>query len=206
MAAPHDPDSSAPTPSAGTSLTLLERLRGQEPEAWERVVRLYGPLVLYWGRRAGLNDADAADLLQDVFRAVTGAIGRFERTADTGTFRGWLWAIARNKLRDHFRAADRRPAAAGGTDAHDRFQQIPDDEPDSAPDSAPSRDLLHRALESVRTGFEERTWQAFWRTTVDGRPPADVAAELGLGLASVYQARSRVLRRLRDELGGLLEC
>jgi RNA polymerase sigma-70 factor, ECF subfamily len=203
--AARDPDPSAPTPSAGTSLTLLDRLRGREPEAWERLVRLYGPLVLYWGRRAGLGEADAADVLQDVFRSVAGAIGRFRRDDESGTFRGWLWAIARNKLRDHFRAAARQPAAAGGTDAQDRFRQVPDAEPDSTPDSAPSRALLHRALEAVRAGFEDRTWQAFWRTAVDGRPPADVAAELGLGLASVYQARSRVLRRLRDELGGLLD-
>jgi RNA polymerase sigma-70 factor (ECF subfamily) len=202
---PHDrPASPTPDTAGGTSLGLLDRLRGQEPEAWERLVRLYGPLVLFWGRRAGLNEADAADLLQDVFRAVTGAIGRFRR-ADAGTFRGWLWTIAQNKLRDHFRAAARQPAAAGGTDAHDRFQQVPDAEPESSPDSAPSRELLHRAIESVRVGFEERTWQAFWRTTVDGHPPGDVAAELGLGLASVYQARSRVLRRLREELDGLLD-
>jgi RNA polymerase sigma-70 factor (ECF subfamily) len=201
----HDPSPSAPTPSAGTSLTLLDRLRGNDAEAWERVVRLYGPLVLFWGRRAGLSEADAADLLQDVFRSVAGAIAGFRLDRAGDTFRGWLWTITRNKLRDHFRNLAREPVAAGGTEAQDRFHQIPEAEPDSSPESEPSKALLHRALESVRPAFEERTWQAFWRTTVDGRPPADVAAELGLGLASVYQARTRVLRRLRQELGGVLD-
>src|SRR5262249_11738594 len=154
---------------------------------------------------AGLSEDDAADLLQDVFRSVTGAIDRFHRDRPGDTFRGWLWSIARNKLRDHFRDREREPAAAGGSEALAQFTQIPDDEPEGAADGEPSRALLHRALELVRGGFEELTWQAFWRTTVDGRAPADVAAELGLGLASVYQAKSRVLRRLREELGGLID-
>jgi RNA polymerase sigma-70 factor (ECF subfamily) len=205
MTVPSEPPLSAGTPSAGTSPTLLERLRGNDPEAWERVVRLYGPLVLFWGRRAGLNEADAADVLQDVFRSVSAAIGRFRRDRETDTFRGWLWVIARNKLRDHFRAAAGQPVAAGGTDAQDRLAQVPEDEPDSAADTEPSRALLHRALDCVRAGFEEQTWAAFWRTTVDGISPADVAAELGVGLASVYQAKSRVLRRLREELGGVID-
>jgi RNA polymerase sigma-70 factor (ECF subfamily) len=188
-----------------TSLSLLDRLRDNDPEAWRRLVALYGPLVLYWGRRAGLNEDDAADLLQDVFRSVTGAIGRFRRDRPGDTFRGWLWSIARNKLRDHFRDLQRGPVAAGGSEAQARLTEVPDEEPESAAESEPSRALLRRALELVRGGFEDPTWQAFWRTTVDGRPPADVATELGLGLASVYQAKSRVLRRLREELGGLLD-
>lgn len=193
------------TPSAGTSLTLLARLRGNDPGAWERLLRLYGPLVLYWGRRAGLNEADSADLLQDVMKSVTGAIGRFERNRTSGTFRGWLWTITRNRLRDFARMAAQRPAAVGGTDAQSRMLEVPESEPESSPESEPSKALLQRALELVRSGFESRTWEAFWRTTVDGRLPQDVAAELGVGLASVYQARSRVLKRLREELGELYE-
>jgi RNA polymerase sigma-70 factor (ECF subfamily) len=192
-------------PSGNTSLSLLERLRGNDPEAWRRLVALYGPLVLYWGRRSGLTEDDAADLLQDVFRSVTGAIGRFRRDRPGDTFRGWLWSISRNKLRDYFRDRDRHPVAAGGSEAQARFAEVPEDEPDSAPESEPSRALVHRALDVVRGDFEDRTWQAFWRTTVDGLAAADVAAELGLGLASVYQARSRVLRRHREELGGLID-
>lgn len=199
---PPDADSAA---ASQTSLSLLERLRGNDPEAWRLLVALYGPLVLFWGRRAGLTEDDAADLLQDVFRSVAGAIGRFRRDRPGDTFRGWLRSIARNKLRDHFRDRARGPVAAGGSEAQTLLTQIPDAEPDSAADSEASRGLLHRALELVRGGFEEPTWRAFWRTTVDGRPAAEVAAETGLGLASVYQAKSRILRRLREELGGLID-
>lgn len=198
------PDVSA-TPSAGTSLTLIARLRGNDPAAWERLVKLYGPLVLYWARRAGLDEPDAADLLQDVMKSVSGAIGRFERDKSFGTFRGWLWTIARNRLRDFARIAAQRPAAIGGTDAQSRMLEIPEEEPDSSPEAEPSKALLHRALESVRSGIETRTWEAFWQTTVDGRAPQDVAEALGIGLASVYQARSRVLKRLREELGEILD-
>jgi RNA polymerase sigma-70 factor, ECF subfamily len=199
---PRDTGSAA---AAHTSLSLLDRLRGNDPEAWRRLVALYGPLVLYWGRRAGLSEEDAADLLQNVFQSVTGAIDRFRRDRPGDTFRGWLWSIARNKLRDHFRAREREPVAAGGSEALAHFTQVPEDEPESDAGTEPSRGLLHRALELVRGGFEETTWQAFWQTAVDGRPPADVAAALGLGLASVYQAKSRVLRRLREELGGVMD-
>ena len=202
---PEPPRDAGSVAASHTSLSLLDRLRGNDPEAWRRLVALYGPLVLFWGRRGGLNEDDAADLLQDVFRSVTCAIGRFRRDRPGDTFRGWLWSIARNKLRDHFRERDREPVAAGGSEALARFTQIPEEEPDSAADSEPSRGLLRRALDLVRDGFEEPTWQAFWQTTVDGRSPTDVAAALGVGLASVYQAKSRVLRRLREELGGVLE-
>src|SRR5207253_3239494 len=129
---PRPPGGSAP--SGHTSLSLLARLRENDPEAWRRLVGLYGPLVLHWGRRAGLGGADAADLLQDVFRAVSGAIGRFRRDRPADTFRGWLWSIARNKLRDHFRDREKRPVATGGSEAHARLTQVPEDEPDSSPD------------------------------------------------------------------------
>ena len=105
--------SAAARSDSSTSLSLLRRVREQDPDAWRALVDLYGPLVFYWGRRSGLSPADAADVLQDVFAAVHGAIARFERDCQTGTFRGWLWTIARNKIRDHFRKRADDPHAAG---------------------------------------------------------------------------------------------
>lgn len=191
-----------------TSLSMLELVQSQDPRAWQRLVHLYSPLIFSWGRRTGLSEEDAADVLQEVWRSVAANIERFEKTSDRGSFRGWLWTITRNKLRDHFRGRQGKPLAAGGTDAHERLQEIPDEEPmidaSSAHGDAPA-DFLKRALNLVEGDFEKHTWQAFWRTTVDGHSAAAVAAELGISVDSVYQAKSRVLRRLRDELQGLVD-
>jgi RNA polymerase sigma-70 factor (ECF subfamily) len=194
-------------PGVNTSLTLLERVRANDAEAWRRLVFLYSPLVHFWCRRAGLHEADAADVLQDVFLAVAGAVAGFDRRAG-GAFRAWLWTITRNKLRDHFRRLKDRPEAAGGSEAHRRLLDVPDEEP-AAPadpsDPGSATALLRRALELIRGDFEERTWQAFYRATVEGQPAAALAAELGLSVDAVYQAKARVLRRLREELGNLID-
>ena len=87
--------------SDGTSSDLLSRVRAQDPAAWERLADLYGPLVYYWCRRSGLQEADAADVVQNVFVAVASAIENYRRQADA-TFRGWLWTVTRSKVQDHF--------------------------------------------------------------------------------------------------------
>src|SRR4051812_46945281 len=103
---------SEPT-SRGTSLSLLERARSHDPVAWQKLVQIYSPLVFSWARRADLGDADAADLVQEVWQSVAAALGRFCRDSGSGTFRGWLWTITRNKLNDPFRARRDKPEAAG---------------------------------------------------------------------------------------------
>ncbi|MCI0458202.1 MAG: sigma-70 family RNA polymerase sigma factor [Gemmataceae bacterium] len=184
-------------------MSLLERARGRDADAWRGLVQLYSPLVFSWARRAGLGDGDAADLVQEVWLAVAGALDRFQRDRQHGTFRGWLWTIARNKLNDHFRNQRGKPEAAGGTDLHQLLQTIPAQEPVEET-GVEEHHLLHRALELIRPQFEERTWRAFWRLTVDGRPAAEVGQELGMAANAVHQARFRVLRRLREEMAGLL--
>jgi RNA polymerase sigma-70 factor (ECF subfamily) len=197
---------SEPTPPSGaTSLSLLERARAQDAEAWRRLVQLYSPLLFFWARRAGLGDEDAADVVQEAWQAVAQALPRFQRDEQTGTFRGWLWCITRNKLNDHFRSRRDKPAAAGGTTAHQVLAAVPEEEP--ADDSGvQTHGLLRRALEQIRPDFEERTWRAFWRMTVEGLSAADVGAELGLAPNAVHQAKFRVLRRLRQEMEGLVEA
>ena len=199
---------STPGPSStasGTSLSLLERARGLDPDAWRRLVQLYSPLVFYWARRSGLSDVDAADLVQEVWLSVSKSLSGFHRDAQSGAFRGWLWMIARNKISDHFRKHSGGPEASGGTDALQILQNFPEYEP--ADDTGVEENgLLHRALELIRPEFEERTWQAFWRLTVDGRSAAEVAQELGVLPNAVHQAKFRVLRRLRTEMAGLVEA
>ncbi len=190
-----------------TSRSLLAEARQDDSAAWERLVRLYAPLVASWCNRWGVARQDVGDVLQEVFSAVASHLDRFQRDRPADTFRGWLFTIARNKVRDHFRRRAGEPAAAGGTEATRHMQQVLDavklGEPPEWHDDALLSDLLRRALASVRPEFHERTWQAFWGVVVEGRTSADVAADLDMSAGAVRVAKSRVLLRLRRELGDM---
>ena len=199
-------DNGVQSESGSTSGSLLQRARARDAAAWEKLTKVYGPLVYRWCRRAGLQASDAADVVQEVFRSVADAIGRFRKGRPSDSFRGWLWTIARNKIRDHFRRRAAEPQAIGGSTAQLETQQLAEVAPDETDDGSRERlksSLARRAVMLMQEDFEERTWQAFWRTAVDERDPAEVAQQLGMSRASVYMARSRVLRRLRQELDGL---
>jgi RNA polymerase sigma-70 factor (ECF subfamily) len=191
-----------PPSSAATSLGLLERARAHDAAAWVRLVALYAPLVFHWCRGWGLQEEDAADVLQEVFQAVATHLGGFRKERAADTFRGWLRTITRSKVHDHFRRRSREPAGAGGSAAQAWLAQTPappaDDE---ATEGRAERGLFRRALEGIASEFEERTWQAFWRTAVEGRAAKDVADELNMTPGAVRVAKSRVLQRLREELG-----
>ncbi len=194
--------------SSSLSGSLLLKLRQQDSQAWQRLVALVGPLVYSWCRRAGLQAEDAADVGQEVFRAVAAHIGDFRRERPSDSFRGWLWTITRNKIRDFWRRREGRPEAAGGTAAQQALLQVPLEESASLSDSSPhegTTGLLQRALQLIQEEFAERTWQAFWRVTIEERAPAEVAAELGMSVGAVYIAKSRVLGRLREEFGDFLD-
>lgn len=201
----------APLAGGSTSRSLLAGARGAVPAAWERLVRLYAPLVAFWCRQSGVDAQDIGDLLQEVFSAVSGHIDRFQSERAGDTFRGWLRTITRNKTHDYFRRRAIEPPGAGGSQASQRLQQIPDRsgtaesvrDPIDEPDGAPFDSLLKRALESIRGEFHERTWRAFWGVVVDGRSAVDVAADLQMKPGAVRVSKSRVLLRLRCELGDL---
>ena len=190
-----------------TSLTLLQRLRANEPDAWARMVALYRPLVCYWCGRQGLSGADADDVAQEVFQVAAARMAEFRRDRPGDTFRGWLRGITRLKALEHLREAGQTPVAAGGSTALVRLQGVAEPEPESAEEDPPSEiaGLLRRALDLVRAEFEPATWRAFLLTVVDGRTAPDAASELGISAVAVRQAKSRVLRRVRQELGDLPE-
>lgn len=192
------------TASSSTSLSLLNRVKRHEPEAWRRMSAIYGPLVYQWSRRCGLGEADSADVVQEVFGTLTRRIDDFR---GQGKFRGWLWVITRNKIRDHFRKRHERAVAAGGTEAHRQLQQLADDAPepfaDDADMEATEQGVVTRTLDLIRAEFEPTTWQAFWGMTVDKRTAAEIAEQLGITKHAVHQAKYRVLRRLREEFDGL---
>jgi RNA polymerase sigma-70 factor (ECF subfamily) len=171
--------------------------------AWDQLVALYAPLVYRWCRRWDLPEQEIADILQEVFQAVATHIASFRKSEGGDTFRGWLRTIARNKVNDHFRRQGREPEGAGGTDAQARLAGVPESPPESgsSSDDRADRLLLGRVLDLIRDEFEPRTWQAFWRTAVEGRSPAEVGDELDMSPGAVRVAKSRILRRLREELG-----
>ena len=202
---PTDSSSQAIRSSLGTSATFIGRVQCDDPAAWERLVKLYGPLIERWCRRWGLQSHDIADVMQEVFQAVATHVNEFRKQRTHDTFRGWLRVITRNKVLDHFRRLGREPAGAGGSEAQRRLAEVAADSSchdNSRDDADDERLVFHRALDLIRHEFAEHTWQAFWRTAVDGLPAPDVAAELAMTSGAVRVAKSRVLKRLRGELGG----
>jgi RNA polymerase sigma-70 factor (ECF subfamily) len=188
-----------------TSLSLLARANQSETQSWQRLVDLYSPLVFFWCRQAGLEREDSADVMQNVWQSVASHLSGFERQK-TGGFRAWLWTITRNKLNDHFRRRRNEPRAAGGSTAQQRLQEVPEIEPESYVAESTldgSGNILKRALEMIRGDFEPHTWQAFWLSAVEDQPAKAIAERLGMSLDAVYQAKARILRRLREELAGL---
>lgn len=202
-----DPEPAAASASGATSYGLLSLARGHDPDAWKNLVHLYSPLAFHWCRQSGLASHDAADVMQEVFQAVHLALERFG-AQQSGAFRGWLWTITRNKLNDFYRKQQHEPAAAGGSSAYGRWQQVEDAEPmpsEASVSGERKHSLLQRALELIRKDFQETSWNAFCGVVVANRPAAEVAAELSISVGAVYQARARVLKRLRDEMGDLVD-
>ena len=182
------------------SSLFLSGIQEMKPEAWSRFVNTFGPVVYRWCQTSGVADADRPDLVQEVFAAVTRGVGQFERQKEQGSFRSWLATITRNKVRDYFRKAAGQQQAAGGTAALESIQQI-EDQLETTINPATVQDLvMNQALKEVEAEFEPATWNAFWQTAVDNRRASDVAQANGMSVASVYQAKSRVLRRLRAYL------
>jgi RNA polymerase sigma-70 factor, ECF subfamily len=188
---------------SSTSLTLIDRIRVHDEEAWQRLVALYTPFLHYWCRQWGVCREDADDVLQEVFEAILKSLKDFRRERAGDSFRGWLRGIARNKVLSFHRRRDQR--GPGGTDFYRHSLLIPAQDGETLLGGEKAEEdaisvLYERALKLVQAEFEERTWQAFWRTVVDGQAPAIIAEDLGVTAAAVRQAKSRVLRRLKDIL------
>ena len=180
-----------------TRPSLLVRLRdARDGDAWRQFVELYAPLVYRYARRHRLQDADAADLTQEVLRAVSGAVGRFDYDPGRGSFHGWVYTLAHRKLCDFLTRRRRQEQGSGDTATQGLLADLP------APEGEQwERDYERRvfvwAAGRARAEFREATWQAFWQTAVEGRPAAEVAGALGMSVGAVYIAKSRVQARLK---------
>ena len=186
------------TPS--TRASLLVRLGDPRDErAWSEFVDIYTPLVYRLARRRGLQDADAIDLTQEVFRSVVAAIDRFDPDPERGAFRAWLSRIARNLTINALAARDRQVRGAGDTAIVRLMDELPaaPDEPAAEFDLEYRRRLFDWAAERVRAEVSDTEWQAFYMTGVEGREPRDVAAALATSVGTVYSYKSRVMARLR---------
>jgi RNA polymerase sigma-70 factor, ECF subfamily len=185
--------------SGSTSVSLLRRLQSaQDAAAWERFVDLYTPIVFRWARRAGFQQAEASDLVQDVLMQLLRSLPSFGFDPQKGRFRSWLKTVVLNRARDLM--AQRRPDPVD--------PQVLALEPVDPPDfwdEEYDRLLFDRALVVMRTEFEETTWRACWEHLTSGRSAREIGAELGLSEAAVFTAKSRVLNRLRQELQVLLD-
>ena len=181
-----------------TSVSLLERLREPgEQDAWKRFVQLYTPLLLHWSRDVGLDKNDSADLVQDVLLLLMKKLPEFNYDPEL-SFRGWLRTLTLNKWRE----LQRRKSVATNIEFADR----PDPRPSDPFSEIEYREhLVRRAMQLMQSEFEPTTWRACWEFVVADRPAADVAKEMGISVAVVYSAKYRVLRRLRQELEGLLD-
>lgn len=186
--------------SSTTRPSLLVRLRDpMEREAWLQFVRIYSPLIYRIARRNGLQDADAADVTQEVMRTVAQSISRFEYDRDRGTFRGWLKTVTHSRIADHRRRETHQVAGAGNSQVPFCMEQVPDREnQDELWEREYEQTLFEWAAEQCRSEFQPSTWSAFWKTSVQGEAAKVVAEELGMSIGAVYIARSRVVARLKN--------
>lgn len=185
-----------------TRASLLVQIRdGANHAAWQEFVKLYGPVVYGYARKRGLQDADAADLMQDVLRSISAAIGRLDYDRNQGTFRGWLFTITRNKFLNYLAARRIRPRASGDSATNELLNAHPDESDGvDAWELEYQRRLASLAMERIKSEFQESTWRAFWLTAVEGLAAADVAKKVAMSAGAIYVAKSRVLARLKDEV------
>lgn len=189
-----------------TDSGLLHGIRSHDDAAWTRFADEYAPLIYVWCRKCDLQSADALDVSQQVFQAVSKSIATFFRDHGTGSFRGWLFIITRNLIRNHLTRTLRGPQPQGGTSIQLRLLEEPEsideeslsDAPTSAGDSS-----IRSIIDSVRAGFDERTWKCFWLVAMEGQSAVEVAAQLGMKPSAVRQAKYRVAQRLRRDLEDL---
>jgi RNA polymerase sigma-70 factor (ECF subfamily) len=191
-----------------TRQSLVLSLRNLDDQAaWAEFVGVYEPLIYQMARRKGLQDADAGDLCQEVFRAVAGAIERWDPDPAKGRFRAWLFRISRNLLVNYFDDQRRQTRGTGSTSILEMLESRPAGNGQAEAELAAEfkRQAFRWAAGQVRNEFADSTWQAFWKTGVENRAVEQVAKELGLSTGAVYIARSRVLARLRERVQQLTE-
>ncbi|MEM7558006.1 MAG: sigma-70 family RNA polymerase sigma factor [Planctomycetota bacterium] len=181
---------------------LLEGLRARDEKAWGQFVELYSPLIYVWCRKCDLQSADARDVSQQVLHAVNRSIDSFRRKDASSSFRGWLFTITRNSVRNYLSRTLRGPRARGGTSIQIQLLDQPEavDEESLSTTLHPTTTSIQGILDSARNEFDDQTWQCFWLVVMEGLSAVDVAKRLKMNPAAVRQAKYRVTKRLRSDL------
>ncbi|MCX7422789.1 MAG: sigma-70 family RNA polymerase sigma factor [Planctomycetia bacterium] len=183
-----------------TRPSLLIRMRDRrDSEAWSQFVEVYGPLLQRFLRSHGLQEADSADVTQEILQSVMTAIEKLEYDRNIGRFRGWLFTVAHSKLKNYLHRRNRQPAGTGDSEMEFVLENQPSTFPSETDwEQEYERRLFEWAAERARSDFQPATWQAFWMTAVESKSPTDVAAKLQLSVGAVYIAKSRVTARLKE--------
>ena len=185
--------------SPPTRPSLLVRLRdSSDHDAWKQFVEIYTPLVYAYGRRRGLQDADASDLAQDVMQIISRRADAFNYDTDRGTFRGWLFTVTLNRLRDLAKKAGRREQGSGKSAVHQVLNELPANEAEDLWNKEHQWRLFQWAAERAKPGFRETSWNAFWQNAVEQKPAKEVAEALSISVGAVHIAKSRALAKIRE--------
>jgi RNA polymerase sigma-70 factor (ECF subfamily) len=191
-----------------TSIGLLERLKHARPDAseWRRLRDIYSPMIRHWLSRLPHLHHEVDDLTQEVLVVIFRELPSFERRRD-GSFRAWLRQITVNRMYAFCKTRRKQPLAMGGPETDQLLAQLADPTSDLAHqwDRDHDEHVVQKLLATVEGDFESSTWLAFTRFALEGRPAAQVAGELGLTESAVVQAKFRILKRLREEAGELLD-
>jgi RNA polymerase sigma-70 factor (ECF subfamily) len=191
-----------------TSLSLIERVQANDSLAWTQLQDLYAPLIVQWCRWAGVQEHEIADIGQEVFLAVTRNIQRFSKSEPGQSFRGWLRSITQSKIIDAHRARGQLPLANGGTDALRRMAEVPETLSSDESTAHAKQEVIilyRRAMEIVARDFPDWYGKAVWALVVDNQTPEHVAEQHQVRISAVYNAKARVLRRLRQEFAELID-
>ena len=182
-----------------TRKSLLLRIKDSDDAlAWSQFADLYGPLIFRYGKRKGLQVADAADLMQDVLGRVSRSIENFDYNPAIGRFRSWLFLISRQAISDLYKKRNRQPVGTGDSRIAELIADAPAQQEESLWESEYCQHLLSWAMDQVQGQFSESTWMAFCEFGLNNRPAQEVADSLGISVGAVYIAKSRVTKRLKD--------
>ncbi len=185
-----------------TRASLILRLQdAADVVAWDEFTAIYAPSVFRLAKRYGLQQADADDLVQEVLAAVAKSVTQWLERENRSSFRAWLFRIARNTAIDFLTRRKHRPWCAGGDDAARQFDEVAAAEEVSGDfDIEYRREVFHWASQRIRDSVSETTWMAFWLSSVEDQPINEVAKQVDMSVGSVYIARSRVMKRLRQKV------